>query len=317
MSRSRLEDQTSAGRGQRHPLNESSTSIEQPEELDPVELITKIHQLEEENQRLRREYSKINRSQYRQTAIGLAAVGIGTFIAGWLLPASRSVLFAFGSTAMLGVVLLYFLTPERFIPARVGELVYESLAENQTELISDLGLKNSQIYIPIPSSSVNSTKSNIRLFIPQRENPDLPDGDSLDSIFVITNDENGRGVSLKPSADGLVSEFEITLPSGFGDSPTELALQLADGLVEEFDLADEINIEVDEEKGQTTFAISGSAYGTVHRFDDPLQSFLGAGLARGLATPINVEVHEGDRDRVDAIVKCSWRSLSTNNSDIL
>jgi hypothetical protein len=260
---------------------------------DRATLAAQVDLLREENRRLREEYTRARRSNYRRTALGLALVGAVAVGAGVLFPGTRTVLFALGATGIFGALLTYYLTPERFIAVSVGEAIYRAFAGNGRALADDLGL-GEPVYVP------REVADDVRLYVPQAEADGagtFPEDDALDPGFVI-GDET-RGLALVPTGDTLFEEFERSLTGPLAGTPGTLAEQLADGLVEQFELVD--GADVDANRERVTVGISGSAYGAVGRFDHPVASFLAGGFARAFDVPADVTVTEAD-GRADVAV---------------
>ena len=275
-----------------------------------ADLSAQLDVLNEENQRLREEYARARRTRYRRTALALAVVGIAGILGGLALPQSQTVLFALGGTGLFTAVLTYYLTPEQFISAEVGEGVYSALARTETALVDELGLQDEQVYVPTASGAGEQAA---RLFVPQQSAFDVPDQSSLESLFVVTAAESERGVAIPPTGEPLFSEFERTLSGPLSDEPELLATQLTDSLVEQFELARSATVEFDEEGRRLSVAIDDSAYGAVDRLDHPIMSFLGVGLAVGLDQPVTVESIRTDDDRAEYLVACSWSDLTESN----
>jgi hypothetical protein len=279
------------------------TEAEEDATAEASELAAQVDVLQEENQRLREEYARARRTQYRRTALALAAVGLLATLGGIALPDSRTVLFALGGTGLFAAALTRYLTPEQFISASVGEGIYGSLAATEAALVTELGLQDERLYLPGPDTPNGVA---IRLFVPQQSEYERPAPSALDSVFVLTDNEAERGIALHPSGGPLFAEFRRTLSGALADEPSTLATQLADGLVEQFELARSATPERTDEDGQVTFAINGSAYGAVDRIDHPVASFLGVGIATGLERAVTVETRAADGDRADYLVTCSW-----------
>lgn len=258
-----------------------------------VELLT------EENSRLRSEYARARQSQYRETALGLAAIGVLAVVSGLLFPDGQEVLFTLGAIGLFGGILTYYLTPSQFIAAEVGERVYAATAANEATIADELGLRDDRIYLPGDDSVL------ARLYVPQRAEYELPD--DLTSLFV--TDTAQRGLVLEPTGSALFKEFERALTAELATEPAALATQLSDGLIEQFELARSAEPDVDAAAGRVTVAITDSAFGAVDRFDHPIASFLAVGLATGLAEPITLEVVAGD-ERSDWVVTCRWEPES-------
>nr|WP_240145721.1 hypothetical protein [Halococcus salsus] len=291
-----------------------SETVARPDDEEPMERepspdddrTARIEVLREENQRLREEYARARRTQYRRTALALAAVGLVAALGGVLFPNTRTVLFALGGTGLFAAALTYYLTPEQFVSATVGEGVYSAFATTEAALVDELGLQDDRVYLPGPETVEGSS---IRLFVPQHAEYRPPDPMALGSVFVI-DDEAARGLSLHPSGGPLFEEFRRALSTALPADADRLADRLADGLVEEFELVRsttrDVSGESDGEGGNVTIGIDGSAYGAVDRMDHPVASFLGVGFAEGLDRPVSVTVRSVEDDRADYLVTCSW-----------
>jgi len=271
----------------------------------PPELSARIEVLQEENERLREEYARARRTQYHRTALALAVVGWIAAIGGVFFPDARTVLFALGGTGLFAAALTYYLTPEQFISASVGEGIYGALAETETALLAELGLQDDRLYLP---ESEGAGSTSVRLFVPQHADYEHPRPSSLDSVFVLTDNEAERGIALHPSGQPLFEEFQETVTGELSDDPGTLATQLGNGLVEQFELARTTTPELDEGGGRVTIGIDGSTYGAVDRIDHPVASFLGVGFAVGLDRAISVETTTADGDRADYLVTCVWEN---------
>lgn len=271
---------------------------------DLDDLAAEVELLAEENERLRREYSRARRTRYRRTALALATVGLVAIAAGAAFPGSRTVLVAIGSTGVFGGLLTYYLTPERFLPAAVGERVFEASAQNWSAIAAELGLADDRVYVPVEGVS-GPGRPVVRLYIPQHAEYELPDDESLSSTFVAVEHERARGVSMHPTGAPLFREFDRAFAGDLADTPGPLARQLADGIVEQFELARSATTDVDPEVGRLTIGIRDSAYGAIDRFDHPVASFVAVGTATALGTPVTVVTSTGD-DRADFLVTCTW-----------
>ncbi|WP_458210529.1 hypothetical protein [Haladaptatus sp. NG-SE-30] len=268
------------------------------------ELAAQLELLTEENQRLRTEYRRARQTSYRRTALGMAAVGILAGLGGLVFPSSQAILFALGGTGLFAAVLTYYLTPEQFVAASVGERTYAAFATTGQELIDGLGLADTSVYFPTAEPTADGDRS-IRLFVPQHQEYELPDASELATLFVVTDDERKRGVSVPPTGAGLFQEFE-SMVTDTADQLPELADQLADALVEGFELVESATPEVDGEGDGVTIAVSGSRFGAVDRFDHPVASFIAVGLARGMERPVTLEILASDDDRTDYLIHCSF-----------
>ncbi len=263
---------------------------------DEEDLQAQVDLLAEENRRLRAAYQSARRSRYRRTALGLLAVG-GLALAGAaLFPGVRTVLLALGGTGVFAAVLTYFLTPERFVSASVGDHVVSAYATNEASVVDELGLADRRVYVP--------TTGGPRLFVPQYETYDVPGEDALRATFVV-GDDYERGVAFAPTGGRLHEEFERARAGPPADRPVALARQLADASVEQFELVARAARE-DAGDGRLAVGVDDPVYRPVDGFDHPVASLFGVGLAEGLGTPVEVEVSSAGDDRYDALVACSW-----------
>lgn len=276
-------------------------SSEQPQEqptntIQDQELAVKVDLLAAENRRLRELVAATQRTQYRKTAIALGGIGIVFGILGLLLPAVSEVLFALGGVGVFGGVLTYFLTPERFISADVGQQVYAATAESFERLCRDLGLSNKRIYIPAPNDETTATQSGetqatdtvSKLFIPQTAETQLPEYTALESSLLI--EQGQRGLSLSPTGGKLFTAVDRSLTESLGSTPDVICEQLADAIVEEFELAQQVSYDTQPAEGRVSVRIQDALYGDGTRFDHPIVSLLAVSLARGLDRPIEPTV---------------------------
>jgi hypothetical protein len=263
----------------------------------PDDLAVQVELLQEENQRLRAAYTQAKRATYRRTAVGLFGVGLLAALGGVLFPDARTVLFALAGVGVFAGVLTFYLTPERFIPASVGERVYAALADTEAGLVSDLGLSETRIYVP--------STTGVRLFVPQHDQYALPDHDTLASTLVVTEDDRSRGVALEPTGQGLFEEFDRGRAAG-SDDPAVLVDELSEALVEQFEILEAAQPDATPSEGQATVGVEGSSYGIVGGVDHPVASFLAVGLANGLDRPVRVSTRVSADARVDSWVDLEW-----------
>lgn len=269
------------------------------------DLAAQVDLLAEENRRLREEYVSARLANHQRTALGLLVVGAVAILGAVAFPNSRTVLFALGGTGLFGAVLTYYLTPERFVAAGTGERIYDALGKNGERLVAELGLQAVRVYVPARSDSDGSTPS-ARLFVPQHSDYVVPAADQLASLFVVSDDDRARGVSLAPTGGALHREFRTAMAGDVPERPAALADQLADALVEGFELVEGARASLDPNAGRATVEVAGSAFGAVDRFDHPVASFLAVGLAAELAVPVTAEVTPEEDDSDTYLVTCEW-----------
>ena len=272
-----------------------------PSDLDRDELVAFVEELRSENRRLRERYARTRRGEYRRSAAALLALGLLAVGGGLLLPNAREVLFVLGAVGLFGGALTWYLTPDRLITATVGRSVYDSVAETGGSLRSELGLEETNVYVPVDRE--RTAGAPVRLFVPQSPEYDLPAEEDLTSLFVLPDADDERGVSVRPTASRLVHEFGESTTDPVASEPDPLASQLVDALVEQFELVDRADPEVDAESRRVTVAVDGGVYDGAAGFDHPVASFFGTGLATGLSRPVTVETERSDGR---TLVTCQW-----------
>ena len=255
---------------------------------DPEVLAAQVELLEDENDRLRRELSTARQARYRRAATGTAAVGVVAVVGALLFPAASTVLLALGGTGLFTAVLIRYLTPERFISATVGREIYEALSANQETLTDELGLTNHRVYVPVEGAAGAA----VRLFVPQHTEYAIPADQELDSVLVLPADDRGRGVAFEPTGAPLVEELRSATSNELVGDLEALADQLADGLVEVFELVDSAESDVDPDAGRLSIEVTDSTYGPVDRFDHPVASTIATAVAAERETAVTLEVAE-------------------------
>lgn len=257
----------------------------------------RLRQLEEENERLRARYSTARQSQHRRTALGLAGVGLFAGGLAGVVPMVREPLIGIAAIGLFSAVLTWYLTPERFIPADVGQSVFEPLSRNEASLADQLGLSDERIYL--------ETEAGFRLYIPQRSSEQLPDVADLTHPLVVADGADESGLSLEPSGAGLYREHRATRSSQ-PKAVSKAAAQLGESLREHFELVRSYEFDVDADDSRVTVELTEPAYDDPAVFDHPIVSFLGVGLADQLNKPVRVEVAELDSDAETWSVTLRW-----------
>lgn len=266
-----------------------------------AELQTQLELLAEENQQLRDSYARAKRTQYRRTALGLALVGLVAMVGAVLFPALRTILIALGSVGLFSAILTFYLTPEQFVSADVGRNLYATQAANESALVTELGLAETRLYVP-----VEGAENGVRLFVPQYEEYTIPNETELTQRLVVADDTAANGMALDPSGGRLFREAERVLSGPVADEPQQLSQQLTDVLIEQFELVGAAEPDVDVDEQRLTVGVSESVYGPVDRFDHPVVSLLATGLANGLKTPVTSEVTATEDSRADHLVTLRW-----------
>lgn len=263
-------------------------SIDPENVEDPSELVARIELLEAENERLRRDLSDARQARYRRAATGTSAIAVLALVGALLFPEARTVLLALGGTGLFTTVLIRYLTPERFISARIGRRIYEALSGDHEALVDELALTTERVYVPIETA----VGSSVRLFVPQHVEYAIPDDGELESVLVLPTDDRSRGLAFEPTGGALVDELQSATSDGLGGDSDILARRIADGLVEVFELVDTAEPDVDTEAGRISIEVADSVYGPVDRFDHPVTSTIASAIALERDAPVSVDVHE-------------------------
>lgn len=268
-------------------------------------LRARVRRLEEENDRLREQYAGVRESRYARTALGLAGVGVVFGLAGLVVTSAQEILFAVAATGLFGAVLTRYLTPERFVPHDVSEGLFAVFAENEAALASQLGLSTTRVYL--------TTDRGPRLFVPEVDAYDrslLDDPEAFDDPLVVSDSAARSGLALRPSADPLLHSLDAD--HEFGSTPTDAAETLAEAVTEVFELATHVESTTDPDENRLVFEVTDSLFGSPTRFDHPVVSLLGVGLASALETPVAVEVTTAERNGTPTtLVTCRWAGDGT------
>lgn len=270
------------------------------------DLHAQLDLLSSENERLRKEYSRARQASYRRTSLGLGAVGVGAVLSGLLFPAVRDVLFVLGAIGVFGAVLTRYLTPERFVAAETGERIYAAQAETLSDLTGQLGLNETYVYVPVEGPPP------VRLYIPQHAEYSIPDEEALDRPLVIGERADERGASFVPTGATLFRAFERSLTGSLGSTPSTVVDQVADALVENFELARTAESSIDPDEGRATLVLTEAVYADTDTLDNPLGSLLAVGLAESLAVPVRLETN---RSEEGLVVTCRWDPGESSDSD--
>lgn len=246
--------------------------------------------LERENERLREEQTVARRAEYRRSATGMLSVGLLAVIGALLLPTVREVLLVLGAIGIFAGLLVYYLTPETFVSASVGESVYSTLANNHDAIVDALGLENSAIYVP--------SESAVFLYVPEQESGTVPD--VTETPFPTA--ASTRGLLVTATGSELLELLTTVEPAN--TLPARIA-QVSDALVEGFELVENIEPSMETEDQQVTFAVTGAAFGPLDRFDHPVPSVLATGIATHVDIPVHVAITQAE-GRADWLVTCDW-----------
>lgn len=258
-----------------------------------------IDALQRENARLRQQYERLRRNQYRKAVIALLVLGLAGFGGAALFPPVRDILVVLGAIGVFAAAVTRYISPERLIPVDIGTTVVQAHAANHASIVDELGLQDITVYMP-------GDEAPPRLFVPEHRSYSMPSEADLRNTFVVTEDEQQRGVAFTPSGAGLFTEFDRSRDGPLGGDPATVARQSTDALVELLEIVGTATPETDAEGGRLTVRIEDCRVASATTFDTPVASFLGVTLASGLNTPVTTEVTpDGD---TDFIVTCRWDS---------
>ncbi|SEL38469.1 hypothetical protein [Haloferax larsenii] len=276
-------------------------------ESDVASLAARIDELEAENQRLRAESRELRQVRYRRVALGFAVVGVLSFVAGWYLPASQTVLFGLGGVGLFASLLMVSLVPTDIVAAPTASHLRAAHAATVEGLVSDLGLHRTTVYVPTPSERPEI--ADVRLYIPQHREYEVPSPPALHDVFVVTEDERNRGVSLPPSGGALLVALDRDEDVPLLDAD-EIVERLPDAIVEGFELANGVEIDADIDAGRISVSVSGSALEDAELLDHPVGSLVASALARALGTEVTLTV---ETDTEEPVFVCRWDPKTTQD----
>jgi hypothetical protein len=173
--------------------------------------------------RLRKRLEAQNRWAIRPAALGMFAFG-AVILAFWLLTrdgsTQSSLLLLVGLTVIAIAILLYFLSPSRFLRDDVTDALAMTSVLNQGKILSSLLIEGRGIYLP--ASEAGTTK----VFVPVADT--VTEVPTSGGIFV---SGAGKGVLLDPPGYGLLSCSRLIIPAlTEEDLENEIPDLLANGL---------------------------------------------------------------------------------------
>lgn len=256
---------------------------------------------------LQSHHSNGRQFRYRRMGVALGLVGLVTYLLSWFYPETRELLLIIGGTGLFTAVMVFYLTPERFVPVSVSERIFEPLLENNRDIVNELGFRGPPVYVPIGEHDGSDGTREVVLFISEHEKSELPGSDVLAERTIIM-DSDRRGFAVRPSAISLIRNFTASVSSGLNNNPPQLTAQLTDGLTNSLEFIGSATEEIRQDENRATFRISSPCYSNLDRIDNPIPSFIGTGLAAGLGSPVEVTVRESPEDEVgDWVIDCTWK----------
>jgi hypothetical protein len=234
--------------------------------------------LRTENERLRRELARSTRTTYRRTALALLALGVLTALTAIVFPAIRDVLVIVGAIGVFGGILTWYLTPERVLAVSVIEGTFDAHASALASMQAELGLSDEHVYVP-----TGDHVGRARLFVPLHASYDIPD--SMDDLFLTTDTETERGISVQPTGAKLARALEQSISGDL--SRNRLSDVVPEALVEQFELADHATGELTDDT--LTIQVETPAIGGLDRPDHPVVSLIAVVTAGTIDEPVRVE----------------------------
>lgn len=240
-----------------------------------------------------------------ELVVTFVAFGLLAFAGGIVFADVRAVLYVLFWTFLFIAALFRFLTPDRRVRGTVAESVYATFATNMAALVAADDRAGTHAYVPRREAQSDDVPVRLIVSLDSALDSEFIDIANPDPSFEFPNASEHRGVSLLPSGGYLFCEFESVLKDDLSESPDELAVQLAEGVSEELELADRVVPSAEPTEQRTVFEIIDSTYGPIDRFDHPVSSFLAVGLAVGLDQPVVTET-TATNDGSGYFVRCRW-----------
>lgn len=223
--------------------------------------------------------------RYLMVPVAISVTGIVTAGIGVLLPPHRGVLLLLGGTGLFIGLVSFLVVTGRTVSATIARGVYRATTKNVETLVEELGGRREYVYVPGTGSG-----NTARLLLSYSANG---------------REESVSNVRLHPTGSVLYWEFENTLTEGVSSDPDVLAEQLADGLLNQFEIVRRVVLEAVSSDG-VTVGMEDTVFGPETTFDHPVVSFFGVGLANGLEKPVVVTDVEAPDGPLDYVVTYRW-----------
>lgn len=215
------------------------------------------------------------------TGMGLFVILSGLcFGGGLLVPPLRKPLVALGCASLFGAILLYVVTPERFLAADVVRSIESATSRNLTSLVGRVDVAPTPRYVP--------TDSGVKLFFPDLATDPTPPPAELSG-------DPGQGLVLEPVGCELVSEMVFPTDEIPADTFDAMEL-LSPFLTDQLGLAERMAVESHDAE-HVTVRVTGNVFDTDEPLDHPIQSVLSVGLALAVGKPVQptlTAVEEGE-----------------------
>lgn len=244
-------------------------------------------------------------------AVTYLILGLLSAIGAILFPEAQFVLLAFAGTGLFIATLALVIVPGDSVPASLYEQLYRSYAE-----LGAITGTDTFVYVP-QSPTEGTTGGTTRLLVSTSHDGTGSASPELESDRQLLDEGRGAPRGIQPLGESLFQDFQSHLVGPLGSTPSEIASQLVDAIEKGWGFATRVE-PTRERADEYTFAVDGSVCEPVDRFDHPIVSFLGVGLAAGLNTPVRVSV--SDRGEYsDYVITCAWdrgmASTGVENAD--
>lgn len=209
------------------------------------------------------------------TVIGLLLILAALILAGaFVVPVLQETLVALSAVAIFAALLLYLVTPERFLPASSTRSMESVTSRNIETVVSRLNVCKRSRYVP--------TESGVMLFFPELANDPTPSAAEIEAIA--SGDSESAALVLEPTAQELIAAIRSEIDELSGDTHVGIRI-LSAALTDKFGLADSVTVDSIDET-HATVRITGSIFDSKSLVDHPIQSFFAVGLAHILNQPV-------------------------------
>jgi hypothetical protein len=147
-----------------------------------------------------------------------------------------------------------------------------------TDLKDELGLQPITVYVPRGTQT--------RGFIPREHDFEIPENIS----HVFPGDTSGSGgLTFTPSGQELTREVDEIRTAQDPSTALGAVEQIANSLVEHFEVADEIVVKKSKRVRKVEITVSGSTFGPLTRLDHPIVSALACAAAQSANAPVVID----------------------------
>lgn len=279
-----------------------------------------IDTLKAQRDALKRKLNARNRWANRPVALTLLALGLALLVLWFALEYTANdydiaamlesvsgmsmLLLLAGVAVIVLAILLYYLTPARFLRAEVADALALSGMANIRKLLASLLIEARGVYIPAAQAGAT------RLFIPVSDEP-YPPGlrSATDGIFVTPGEGKG-GIVLEPPGYRLIAHaWEI----GASFTDEGLENEIKDALENSLELAGRVSVRREGDAIAVTMsdlanagmcaAIRKESPGLCTRVGCPVCSFVACMIAEGTGRRVRIEQAKVNDRTLNAIFR--------------